>query len=436
MNLFIVGLNHNSAPIEIREKLSFSAETMGDSLGKLLSAYPVNEGVILSTCNRVEITAAGADIEQGVWGVKRFLSDSRNIPLESLDEHLYVKSGEDAVRHLYRVSAGLDSMVMGEPQILGQVKDAYAHALEHNAAGVIMNKLFHKTFSVAKRIRTETRIGAGAASISFAAVELAKKIFGDLTGKSVMLIGAGEMAELAARHFQGAGVREVVITNRTYERAVEMARGFEGRAIMIREMPHVLSEVDIVVTATAAPKFIIRAEQMKDVMKERRYAPMFFIDISNPRNVDPLINNIDGAYVYDIDDLQEVVESNRRERAKEAEEAEGIVTEEVGSFYTWVKSLNVVPTIVDLTRSCDDIRKGELEKAVSQMGELTKKQRKILDSMTNSIVKKIIHNPVAHLKRESHGVESDFYIAATRKLFDLDDKDEALKQANSKDDES
>src|SRR3989304_6145362 len=288
MNLVIVGLNHRTAPIEIREKLSFPSDAIGEPLNMLLGNYGLNEAVILSTCNRVEVLAITGDMEKGCWQIKRFLSDFHKIPLEKLDEHLYAHSGEEAVKHLFRVSAGLDSMVMGEPQILGQVKDSYGHAVEHDSAGIIVNKLYHKAFQVAKRIRTETKIGEAAVSISFAAVELARKIFGNLTGKNCMLVGAGEMAELAARHLQSNGVREIMVANRTYEKAVERAKGFCGTAIMFREFPHYLKNVDIVIASTASPNFIIKPEQIHDVMKERRHKPMFFIDISVPRNIDPL----------------------------------------------------------------------------------------------------------------------------------------------------
>lgn len=429
MNIVIVGLNHKSAPLAIREKLSFPPETIGDHLKKLVNSYTLNEAVILSTCNRVEVTAVSDDISRGTWELKRFLSDSHDIPLEDLDEHLYVHQGEDAVTHLFRVSAGLDSMVMGEPQILGQVKDAFGNAVHFNTAGVIVNKLYHKTFSVAKRIRTETNIGANAVSISFAAVELAKKIFNDLTGKSAMLIGAGEMAELAAKHLINSGVKEIMVTNRTFERAVNLAKDFDGKPIMLREFPHVLKDVDIVIASTAAPKFIIKPDMIEAVMKERHYKPMFFIDISVPRNVDPLVNNVDGAYVYDIDDLQGVVESNLNERAKEAGEAEKIIVEEITNFYKWVKSLDVVPTIVALKRNFEEIRKGELEKALSQMPDLTDKQKKILGSLTSAIINKALHAPVTHLKKEAHNVEGDFYIAAAQKLFDLEGSMEAVKKA-------
>ena len=429
MNLVIVGLNHNSAPVEIREKLSFPAETIAEPLGKLLGHYGLNEAVILSTCNRVEVLAITDDMEKGVWEVKRFLSDVHSIPLEELDEHLYDYCGEEAVKHLFRVAAGLDSMVMGEPQILGQVKDAYGHAVEYDAAGVIVNKLYHKVFQVSKRIRTETKIGESAVSISFAAVELAKKIFGELKGKSVMLIGAGEMAELAAKHLMNSGIGDIFVANRTYERAVEMVRGFGGKAIMFREFPHYLKSVDIVIASTGAAAFIIKPGDVNEVMKARRYKPMFFIDISVPRNIDPRVNDIENAYVYDVDDLQGVVQSNLNERHKEAEQAEFIIDEEIETFYRWIKSLDVVPTIIALRQYCDSVRKAEIDKGLGLLGELSGKEAKALDAMTKAIVNKILHNPIVHLKKDASRIEGDRYIDTIRKLFNLDVTDDYRKKA-------
>ncbi len=425
MNLIIVGLSHKTAPVDIRERLSFPAQTIGEPLNRLCTSYEINEGVIISTCNRVEMFAVTRDIEKGLWQVKKFLSDYHNIPLEVLDEHLYTYTSEDAVKHLFRVCSGLDSMVIGEPQILGQVKDAYGYALQHKTAGVIMNKLFHKAFSVAKRIRTETKIGSSAVSISYAAVELAKKIFGTLEGKIVMLIGAGEMAELAAKHLLSNGVQEILVANRTYERAIEMAKSFNGTPIMFREFSHHLKKVDIVIASTAAPQFIIHPEQIQEVIKERKNRSMFFIDISVPRNIDPLINNIDNIYLYNVDDLQGVVEANLKERVKEAKEAEAIIVEEIEKFYKWVKSLDVVPTIVALKKKIEDIRKGEIEKALSGMNGFQEKDIQTIDAMTKAIVNKIVHDPVTHLKKEANKVEGDFYIEAARKLFNLDKEEEA-----------
>lgn len=429
MNIIIVGLNHKTAPVKVRERLSFPPHTIHEPLKRLSNL--VNEAVILSTCNRVEIIAVSGNMERGVWGVKQFLSDYHNIPLETLDEHLYLYRGEEAVRHLFKVAGGLDSMVMGEPQILGQVKDAYGYAIQHKSAGVIINKLFHRAFSAAKRVRTETGIGTTAVSVSYAAVELAKKIFGSLEGKSIMLIGAGEMAELSALHLLNSGVKEIIVVNRTYERAVEVARNFKGTPIMFREFGHYLKKIDIVITSTSAPKFIIGPTLVEEVIRERRNKPMFFIDISVPRNIDPLVNNIDNVYLYDIDDLQGVVSANLKERAKEAKEAERIIEEEVERFSRWVKTLDVVPTITSLKKRFEGIRSGELEKALEVLKDLSQEEREIIEAMTKAIVNKILHQPMTHLKKEANGVEGDFYIEATRRLFDLDGEEttEEVKKA-------
>lgn len=433
MNVVIVGLNHNSSPIDIRERLSFPSDTIGEPLKRLVGHYGLNEASILSTCNRVEVMGVGHEMEKCSWQIKRFLSDWHSIPLDRLDEHLYVHCGEDAVRHLFRVAASLDSMIMGEPQILGQVKDAYGCAVEHGTAGVVINKLYHKAFQVAKRVRTETKIGGSAVSISFAAVELAKKIFGDLSGKTCMLIGAGEMAELAARHLLSSGISEIMVANRTYEKAVDLVRGLTGScgaAIMFREFPHYLKDADIVIASTGAASFIVGLDQMHGVMKERKYKPMFFIDISVPRNIDPLVNNIDNVYVYNVDDLQGVVQSNMEDRAKEADTALKIVDEEFHKFYRWVKSLDVVPTIISLRQSCNGIRKAELEKALSALNGISEKDRKVLEAMTQAIVNKILHSPITHLKKESDKVQGDMYIDAIRRLFDLagaEEEDERKK---------
>lgn len=434
MNLVIVGLNHKTSPVEIREKLSFPAQTISEPLKKLTGHYGLNEGVILSTCNRVEVLAITSDMEKGVWQIKRFLADFHSIPLEKLDEHLYVHCGEAAVKHLLRVAAGLDSMVVGEPQILGQVKDSYSYAVEYNTAGVIVNKLYHKVFQVAKRIRTETRIGESAVSISFAAVELARKIFGDLSGKTVMLIGAGEMAELAAKHLINNGIKEIIVANRTYEKAVELVKGFGGTAIMFREFAHYLKNADIVIASTGATTFIIKPDMVQEVMRERKQKPMFYIDISVPRNIDPLVNNIDNAYVYDVDDLQGVVSSNIAERNKEAEAAERIIIEEIDNFYRWIKSLDVVPTIIALRQTCDQIRKAELARSLPSLSALTEKDQKVLEAMTSAIVNKILHHPVTHLKKEANKVEGDLYIDTIRKLFDLTVDEQAVKKAQSNED--
>lgn len=427
MNIIIVGLNHKTAPVEIREKLSFPSDTIGEALRDLLDNYEISEGAIISTCNRVEVIGVSAQVDKGIWEIKRFLSSYHNIPLEDLDENLYVHVAEKGVQHLFRVAASLDSMVMGEPQILGQVKDAFSYAVHHKSAGLVLRKLFHKTFTVAKKIRTETNIGSSAVSISFAAVELAKKIFGDLSDKNAMLIGAGEMAELAAKHLVNSGANSITVANRTFEKAQELAREFEGRAIKFEHYLDHLKDVDIIIASTGAQHYIIKEEDIKKVLKERKQKPMFFIDISVPRNIDPLVNNIDNVYLYDVDSLQGVVSANLKERNREAEKAEKIIVEELPKFYRWVKSLDVVPTIIGLQKMAEGIRKSEIQKSMKNLGELTDKQEKTLDALTKAIVKKILHHPVTHLKKESNNIDGDLYIEAVRKLFDLEQSE--IKEA-------
>ncbi len=424
MNFLIVGLNHKSAPIEIREKLSFPSATIQEPLAKLCSLKAINEGVILSTCNRVEVMGVTNDVDKGLWQMKSFLSSFHSISMSELDPHLYTYSCEEAVRHIFRVACSLDSMVLGEPQILGQVKEAFGYATEHGTSGVIINKLFHKAFNVAKRVRTETKISSSAVSISYAAVELAKKIFGELQDKSVMLIGAGEMGELAARHLANNGIKEIFIANRTFERAVNMAKGFSGTPVMFREILHYLKRVDIIITSTAARDFIITPEMVKEAMRERRNSPAFFIDIAVPRNIDPKVNKVSNVYLFDVDDLQGVVAANLKEREKEARYAEKIVMEELEGFCQWVSSLNVVPTIKALREQFENIRKLEVEKTLPGLKNITEKEKKSLEAMTSAIINKILHHPVTHLKKEHDSAEGDLYIEATRKLFDLNDKDE------------
>src|SRR5512136_2432738 len=298
MNIVVVGLSHKTASVEIREKVAFAPNRMEKPLNELAGLPDINEGVIVSTCNRVEIYAATHDIAGGMARLKRFLADYHNVSLEMLEPHLYSYHGEEAIRHVFRVASSLDSMVVGEPQILGQIKTAYGYAAEFNSSGIILNRFLHKAFSVAKRIRTETGIASSAVSVSYAAVELARKIFGDLKDKTVMLIGAGEMCELAARHLLNGGVKGIMVTNRTFERAVKLADEFGGTAVRFDELLGHLKRADIILSSTGAPHFILRRQDVDEVIRIRKNRPMFFIDMAVPRDIDPDINDIDNVYVY------------------------------------------------------------------------------------------------------------------------------------------
>ncbi|MBI5187701.1 MAG: glutamyl-tRNA reductase [Nitrospirae bacterium] len=378
MKVLIVGLNHKTADIDIREKLSFNGLKLEDGMIKFKGLPEVEEAMILSTCNRVELYANVSDAEKASMSIKGFLSRFHNIDMAVLDNVLYIYDDVAAIRHVFRVASSLDSMVVGEPQILGQLKEAFEFALEKKTTGLLLNKLMKKAISVAKRVRTETRIAENAVSISFAAVELARKIFTDLSEKSFMLLGAGEMAELAARHLMNNGVKEVIVANRTYERACELANEFNGRPVKFDEFPQEMVHTDIVICSTGAPRYVLMKDQMQKVMKERKQKPVFIIDISVPRNIDPKINQLENVYLYDIDDLQGIVDANMLERHKEAEKAERIIEEEVETFLKWQSSLDSVPTIVALRDKAEEIKKEELENLINKLPELGERERKAI----------------------------------------------------------
>ncbi|MBI4665778.1 MAG: glutamyl-tRNA reductase [Nitrospinae bacterium] len=420
MNLVVLGLNHNTAPVEVREKLSVSGQGLKDQLLMIKERAPeVREEVILSTCNRVEIYALVGDIKHGVESLKKFLCDYHEIDLESLEKSTYIYALEEAVEHLFKVSSSLDSMVIGEPQILGQVKDAYKEARELAVTGSILNNLFERSFSVAKRVRTETAIAENAVSISYAAVELARKIFSDISGKTVLLIGAGEMIELACKHLIAQGVKTVLVSNRTYDRAVELAKRFNGEAVLFDDLHEELRRCDIVISSTGAPHFVVRKDLATKVISERHNRPMFFIDIAVPRDIEPSVNEIDNCYVYDIDDLKSVVDSNLAERAKEARKAEDIVKKEVGQFMTWLDHLEVAPTIIALREKMEKIRRNELDRTLNRLPSLTPEERDTLEKMTQAMVNKMLHTPVVNLKKRAETEDGYKHLGALRDLFEI-----------------
>ncbi len=420
MNIIVVGLSHKTAPVEIRERVAFPPTAMEKPLHEMLALPAVTEGVIVSTCNRVELYACSRDSDACIGQLKRFLAGFHNIPLEQLESHLYDYQGEEAIRHVFRVSSSLDSMVIGEPQILGQIKTSYGYATEFKTVGLILNRFLHKAFSVAKRVRTETDIASNAVSVSFAAVELARKIFGSLEDKKVLLIGAGEMCELAARHFLNNGAASVMVTNRTYERALKLAEEFQGQAIPFDEFPQRLHQVDIVLTSTGAPNFILGHEKMEEVIRQRKNKPMFLIDIAVPRDIDPKVNKIANIYLYDVDDLQGVVQANLKERHKEAKKAEAIIDQEIGQFFLWLGSLDVVPTIVSLRKKLEEIRQGELQKTFANLKDLDKKERQAIEALTSAIINKVLHQPTTILKQAQNDASGSDYVDAVRTLFALE----------------
>ena len=422
--IVIIGLNHRTAPLEVRESVAFEQALVTDALRSLRALRSVEEGAVLSTCNRVEIVAATADKDTAFAEVKQFLLEQEAAAGESrLPDHLYAYAGRDAVRHLFRVAASLDSMVVGEPQILGQLKDFYVAAQEAGSVGAILHRLFHRSFSVAKRVRTETGIASRAVSVGSVAVALARRIFDTLEDKAVMLIGAGKMGHVVARQLKSAGVSSLMVTNRTFERAVEAAAEFEGNPIRFEELPRYLKLADLVVGCAGAPEFLLKPEAVEETLRERKHQAMFFIDLGDRRNFDPRINSINDVYLYDIDDLQAVAQENLDGRVAEVEKAERIVDEEVAGFLRWLDSLEQVPTIVALRERLDEIRRVEIEKSLrTSLKELSEKERQAVDDMTSAIIGKILHGPISRLKKPSDTEEEALYIAALKKLFGLGEK--------------
>lgn len=420
-NLVLVGVNHKTTPVEIRERLAFSRGEIEASLERLVGRPEIIENIILSTCNRVEIYARVNDAAKGVRCLKEFICDYHGVGSGDLDKYFYSYRDERAVEHLFRVSSSLDSMVLGEAQILGQVKDAYNTARALRSTGMVLNQLFEKAFNVAKKVREETGIADRGVSISSAAVELARKIFEDLENRSVMLVGTGEMAELAAARLISYGVKTVYVAGRTYERAASLAKTLNGCALDFNAFKEEMRKADIVITSTASPKFIIKKDMVERAIHRRKNKPIFFIDVAVPRDIEPEVNDLENAYLYDIDDLQDVVAANVKEREKEAENAMELIQNEVAKFNNWVVSLDAVPTIVEIRGRAESIRKKELEKALKKMEPISEQDRKTLHLTTQSILNKIFHKPTINLKKQAQSQEGHVYLKAIRRLFHLDD---------------
>ena len=422
--IYLVGLNHKTADVEIREKFALSGfNPVSDGL--MHKGSNISEALVLSTCNRVEITCVSEKKPEEIKpNVIKVWAEYCGENPELLKEHVYWLEDLEAVRHLFSVASSLDSLVLGEPQILGQLKDAYRKSVDEKTAGVIINRLLHKSFSAAKKIRTETAVCSSAVSISYAAVELAKKIFGELHEQRAMLIGAGEMAELAALHLINSGLKEIMIANRTPERARELARKFNGHAMCMEKMLENLHRADIVISSTGSRTSIISAAQIREVLKKRKHQPMFFIDIAVPRDIDPDVNSLDNVYLYDIDDLKEVVEENLANRREEAERAGEIIVKEVDKFSDWLKSLDLNPTIVDLLNKGESIARKELKKTLRSLGPGTDETTSMaMEQLAVSLVGKLYHEPIVFLKRRSKEEgSSQKFIDLARRIFNLDEE--------------
>ena len=419
MSVLLLGLSHKTAPIEVRERLAFDERVSGAIASELTEQPGISEAMVVSTCNRVEFLVQGESGYDPADQIHAFLSKKPNVPIEDAAPFLYRYIDREAVRHLFRVASSLDSMVIGEPQILGQVKDAYTAAKEAGAMGGQLDVIVNNAFRVARRVRNETGIGQLAVSISYVAVELARKIFGELSGLSILLIGAGEMSELSAKHLQSSGAERIYVTNRTYERAVEMARGFDGEAISFDRLLEVLQQVDIVISSTGAPNFILTKKTAQGVIAARKNRPIFFVDIAVPRDIDPEINSIDNMFVYDIDDLQQVADANLRERRRHADLAERIVQDEVEKVMRRLKTTEVAPTIVSLQSELDDLRRAEINRHRSKLGDLTPEQEQAIEAMTRGIVNKIAHPPITQMKKMAGDPDGLHFVEFVKRAFNL-----------------
>ena len=418
--LFLLGINHDTAPVDLRERLNFSEGDLSETLVALSTRPACGEAVVLSTCNRVELYVRCNDLDEARTELTRFLSDFHGVDPASLAPHLYSLASSEAAQHLFRVAAGLDSLVVGEPQILGQVKEAYTTASEIGCTGSLLNKLFHCSFAAGKRVRSETELGEGAVSISYAAVALARKIFGSLADHDVLLVGAGEMSDLTAVHLKAQQVSRIVVINRTVAQAENLAEKIGGEAIPWTEMQQVLTTTDVVVTATGSPTPIITSNQVEAVMRTRRNRPLFIMDIAVPRDVEASAGTIEQVFLYNIDDLQAIVSENLARRSAQITKAEVIVAEEVNGFMTWLRSRRAVPTLVALRERFEVIRQAELKRLESKLASLAPADRARVEDVTRLIVEKLLSTPTERLKELSNAETVRMYGDALNQLFDLE----------------
>jgi len=428
MTFQLIGVNHKTAPVEVRERLAIPESRLPEALRSFTQHPGVEEGLILSTCNRVELLAR---TQNGGADLRGFLGAYFNMDRSLMDPHLYEYREKDAVRHLFRVTSSLDSMVVGEAQILGQVKEAYATARAVGAVNSQLDQLLTRAFAVAKRVRTETAVGSSAVSVASVAVELAKKIFGTLNGRSVYLVGAGKMTELAARHLLAHGAASIFVANRTYDRAIRLAQKFDGQAIEFSRLYDTCDRADIIITSTGAPHAIFRREHGELFLSRRKNRPMFFIDIAVPRDVDPGMNELDGIFVYDIDDLQQAVASHVADRKKEAEKADDIINVEVDRFQARIQTLDVVPTIVSLQDHLETIRQAEIDRVRGRLGAISPEQELAIEALTRGIVNKIMHTPISTLKTAARESEATTVVDIVRRLFNLQEKKAAKSGGES-----
>jgi glutamyl-tRNA reductase len=429
MKIQLIGVNHKTAPVEVRERLAIPESRLTEACKRLVEHADVAEGMIVSTCNRVEFLA---NMKNGSGDLRAFLCEYFAIDMGPFESHLYEFREDEAIRHVFRVASSLDSMIVGEPQILGQIKEAYATARAVGAVRMQLDQLLTRAFAVAKRVRTETAVGSSSVSVASVAVELAEKIFGNLKGKSVFLVGAGKMSELAARHLVAHGAKSIFVANRTYDRAIGLAHKFNGQAIEFSRLYDTCEKADIVITSTGSPKFIFKREHGEKFLARRRNRPMFFIDIAVPRDVDPEMNKLDGIFVYDIDDLQQSVATHVADRHKEAEKAEAIINGEVQKFQARLQTLDVVPTIVSLHDHLETIRQAEIDRVRGRLGTLSPDQELAVEALSRGIINKIMHTPISTLKTAARDAESTTVVELVRRLFNLEDEQRNVEREKEK----
>jgi glutamyl-tRNA reductase len=419
MNLTLLGINHRTAPVEVREKMNIPAAQLAAAVTDLVHREGIREGMILSTCNRVEVTTSAEDEVDAESIMRRFLADHHHCKLEPFAHFFYRLRQQDVVRHLFRVASSLDSMILGEPQILGQIKQAYATARTAGGMNGTLNEVVNQALAVAKRVRRETALGSAAVSVSYAAVELAKKIFGGLQDKTIFVLGAGKMSELAAKHLLSSGASKILVSNRTYDRAAELAAAFHGTAVPFEHLFEHLSQADIVISSTGSPQPIINKPQVEKLLSARKNRPIFFVDIAVPRDIDPAVNELDNVFVYDIDDLGHVVEANKKQREREAVWAEEIIQVEVQKTLKRLASRDLVPTIVALEDRLNHIRAAEMERYQGRLASMTPEQRQAVDALTRGIMNKILHGPITELKSGAGEPENVALVRLIHKIFGL-----------------
>lgn len=429
MYIVTIGLNHRTAPVEVREKMAFPENQLTEALRELRNSKTCRGCVILQTCNRTEIYAAVIQVEKGIAEIQLYLAQKCGLPIDELRRYLYVYNPYDAIDHLFRVAAGLDSMIPGETQILGQVRESYEAALDRGASNGVLNALFQQAIHTGKRVRTETKIDQNAISVGYAAVELARKALQGLDGRTALVVGAGKMAALTIEYLTVKGIGELMVCGRSPGKAARLAECFGGAAVPIEEMYHLAARVDLILSCTSAPHPVIRAGELEAALSSRRSSPLVIVDVAVPRDVEPLAANLPGVSLYDIDDLEQVVEENLAHRRELALMAEEIINEDADAFLTWLSTLSVIPTIKALKRRAERVKEVELQRAFNRLGPLDQRQRRVISALAGSIVNQLMHDPVVNLKQFAATHQGHHYAEILQKLFNLEiDPGETLQK--------